>query len=41
MQFDLSGLLDKPVRVTGFGGQELGVFKLDTMSLADAMFSYC
>jgi hypothetical protein len=41
MQLDLNGHFDQPVHVSGFGGQDLGVLELDTMSLADAMFSYC
>jgi hypothetical protein len=40
MQLDHSGLPDQPVHVSGFGGQDLGVLELDTMSLADAVFSY-
>jgi hypothetical protein len=41
MLLDLSGLFDQPVHASGFGGQHLGVLELDTMSPADAMFSYC
>jgi hypothetical protein len=41
MQIDLNGLFDKPVHVSGFGGQDRGVLELDTMSPADVMFSYC
>jgi hypothetical protein len=42
MQLDLNGLFDQMVHVSGFGQDlDLGVSELDTMSLADAMFSYC
>jgi hypothetical protein len=33
MQLDLNGLFGQPVHVYGFGGQDLGVLELDTMSL--------
>jgi hypothetical protein len=38
IQLDLNGLPDELVHVSGFGGQDLGVLELDTMSLA--MFGY-
>jgi hypothetical protein len=41
MELNLNGLFDQPVHVSGFGGQDLGVLELDTMSPADAMFSHC
>jgi hypothetical protein len=37
----ISGLPDQPIHVSGFDGQDLGVLELDTMSPADAVFSYC
>jgi hypothetical protein len=40
MQLDLNGVFNQPVHVSGFGGHDLGVLELDTMSPADAMFSY-
>jgi hypothetical protein len=40
MQLDLNGLFDQSVHVSAFGGQDLGVLELDTMSPADIMFSY-
>jgi hypothetical protein len=40
LQLHLNGLPGQPVDVSGFGGQDLGVLELDTMSPADAMFGY-
>jgi hypothetical protein len=40
MQLYLNGLFDKPVHVSGFCGQDLGVLELDTLSPVDIMFSY-
>jgi hypothetical protein len=40
MHFDLSGLPDYPVHVSGFGGNDIGVLELDPMAPDDAVFGY-
>jgi hypothetical protein len=40
VEFNLNGLPDKAVHISGFRGEDGSILELNTMSLVDTVFSY-